>query len=62
MAVYSADGALKGCGTVGAVIDANDDTGVDIPVPCEIESGDTIKAFMWKNQEPLCNAAEMVIE
>ena len=61
-AVYSADGVLKGSGTVRAVIDANDDTGVDISVPCEIESGDTIKAFMWKNQEPLCNAAEMAIE
>ena len=61
-AVYSADGVLKGCGAVGAVIDANDDTGVDISVPCEIESGDIIKAFMWKNQEPLSNTAELAIE
>ncbi len=61
-AVYSADGVLKDCGTVDAAIAANDDTGVDICVSCELESGDTIKTFMWKNQEPLCNAAEMVIE
>ncbi len=61
-AVYSTSGMLKGCGMVDAAIAANDDTGVDISVPCELKSGDTIKTFMWKNQEPLCNAAEMEIE
>ena len=61
-AVYSDDGALKGCGTTKANISANDDTGVDISVGCELKSGDTIKAFMWDNQKALSKTAELVIE
>ena len=62
-AVYSTDGTLKACGTVKADIDADNDTGVDIPVPCTIETGDTIKTFMWAdNMTPLAKAGELVIE
>ncbi len=59
-AVYAADGTLKACGTVPAEIEANSDIGVDIPVSCEIEAGDTIKAFMWSDSlEPLASPAEL---
>ena len=62
-AVYSSDGTLKACGTVKADIDADNDTGVDIPVPCTIETGDTLKTFMWAdNMTPLAKAGELVIE
>jgi hypothetical protein len=61
-AVYSSEGTLKACGTVNADIDADNDTGVDITLPCTIETGDTIKTFMWEDQTPLANAAELVIE
>lgn len=62
-AVYSSDGILKGSGKVNADIDADDDTGVDITVDCTIETGDTIKTFMWdKNMLPLANNAELVVE
>ncbi|MDO5396641.1 MAG: DUF6273 domain-containing protein [bacterium] len=62
-AVYSEDGTLKACGTVKADIDADNDTGVDIIVPCTIATGDTIKTFMWTDkQEPLANVGELVIE
>ena len=61
-AVYSSDGTLKSCGTVKADIKANTDTGVDITLPCEIETGDTIKTFMWdKNMLPLAKNAEVDI-
>lgn len=57
-AVYAADGSLKACGTVPADIEANSDIGVDISVPCEVEDGDTIKAFMWSDSfEPLAEPA-----
>ena len=62
-AVYSSDGILKGSGKVNANIDADDDTGVDITVDCTIETGDTIKTFMWdKNMLPLAKNAELVVE
>ena len=62
-AVYSSDGILKGSGKVNADIDADDDTGVDITVDCTIETGDTIKTFMWdKNMLPLAKNAELVVE
>lgn len=62
-AVYSSDGLLKGSGKVDADIDADDDTGVDITVDCTIETGDTIKTFMWdKDMLPLANNAELVVE
>lgn len=62
-AVYSSDGILKGSGKVNADIDADDDTGVDITVDCTIETGDTIKTFMWdKDMLPLAKNAELVVE
>ena len=62
-AVYSSDGILKGIGKVNADIDADDDTGVDITVDCTIETGDTIKTFMWdKDMLPLAKNAELVVE
>lgn len=62
-AVYSEDGALKACGTVNADIDSDNDTGVDITVPCTIETGDTVKTFMWAdNYEPLANVSELTVE
>lgn len=62
-AVYSSDGILKACGTVKADIEADNDTGVDITVPCTIETGDTVKTFMWTDKlEPLAKMGELVIE
>ena len=62
-AVYSSDGILKGSGKVNADIDADDDTGVDITVDCTIETGDTVKTFMWdKDMLPLAKNAELVVE
>lgn len=57
------DGILKACGTVKADIEADNDTGVDITVPCTIETGDTVKKFMWTDKiEPLAKMGELVIE
>ena len=62
-AVYSSDGTLKACGTVKADIDADNDKEVDISVPCTIETGDTLKTFMWAdNMTPFAKAGELVIE
>ena len=62
-AVYSSDGTLKGCNTVKTDIGANDDTGVDITVSCDIETGDTIKTFMWNNDmSALAEIADLVVE
>lgn len=61
-AVYAADGTLKACGIEAVSIAAEDDTGVDISVPCIIETGDTIKTFMWNEQMPLCKASELTVE
>lgn len=62
-AVYSSDGTLKACGTVTANVDADNDTGVDIAVPCTIETGDIIKTFMWTDKmEPLAKMGELMIE
>ena len=48
---------------IKVAIAANDDTGVDIFVPCTIEPGDTIKTFMWKDtQAPLSRVSEITIE
>lgn len=56
--MYSSEGTLKACGTVKADIDADNDTGVDITVPCTMEAGDTIKTFMWADyMTPLAKAA-----
>ena len=61
-AVYSS-GTLKACGTVKADIDAGSGKEVDISVPCTIETGDTIKTFMWAdNTTPLAKAGELVIQ
>ena len=62
-AVYSSDGTLKACGTVNENIDAGSNKEVNIPVPCTIETGDTIKTFMWAdNMTPFAKAGELVIE
>ena len=62
-AVYSSDGVMKYCGGVEACIEANDDTGVDITVPCAIESGDVIKTFMWSDtMEALAKVSEFKVE
>ena len=61
-AVYDNLGELKGVYTVKADIGAENDTGVDITVSCNLESGDTIKTFMWKGQEPLSKAAEIIVD
>ncbi|MCI5604871.1 MAG: leucine-rich repeat domain-containing protein [Clostridia bacterium] len=62
-AVYSSDGTLKACGTVKKNIDAGSNKEVDISVPCTIETGDTIKTFMWAdNTTPLAKAGELVIQ
>jgi hypothetical protein len=62
-AVYSADGTLKACDSVNADIAAGNATDVDITVSCVLESGDTAKTFMWKdNMTPLANTAELTIE
>lgn len=62
-AVYSSDGTLKACGTVKENIDAGSNKEVDISVPCTIETGDTIKTFMWAdNMTPLAKAGELVIQ
>lgn len=62
-AVYSSEGILKACGTVTADIDADNDTGVDITVPCTIETGDMVKTFMWTDKlEPLAKMGALVIE
>ena len=61
--VYSSDGTLKACGTVKENIDAGSDKEVDITVPCTIETGDTIKTFMWAdNMTPFAKAGKLVIE
>ena len=60
-AVYASDGTLKGCSCEQAVIDANDDTGVDITLSCSIEENDTIKTYMWKYYEPLSKTAQLQI-
>lgn len=61
-AVYDSSDMLKGAGTVKADIGAGNDTGVDVTVLCELESGDTIKTFMWNGQEPLSKAAETTVK
>ena len=62
-AVYSSDGTLKACGTVNENIDAGSNKEVDISVPCTIETGDTIKTFMWAdNMTPFAKAGKLVIE
>ena len=62
-AVYSSDGTLKACGTVKENIDAGSNKEVDISVPCTIETGDTLKTFMWAdNMTPLAKAGELVIQ
>ena len=61
-AVYTADGTLKACGIETVSIAAEDDTGVDISVPCIIETGDTIKTFTWNEQVPLCKASELTVK
>lgn len=62
-AVYSADGQLKSCKLVNTYIEADNDTGVDITLPCVIETNDIIKTFMWTDKmEPLAKAAELIIE
>ena len=58
-AVYDSAGALKGAGMADVDIAAESDTGVDITVPCSIETGDTIKNFMWNDMTPLCTADEV---
>ncbi len=60
-AVYDSTGLLKGVGMVNAAIGASDDTGVDITVSCDVETNDIIKTFMWKDQESLCEAAEITV-
>lgn len=62
-AVYSSDGTLKSCGKVNADIAAENDTGVDITVPCTIEKGDTVKTFMWTDKmTPLAPCGELAVE
>ena len=58
-AVYDSAGALKGAGMTDVNVAAESDTGVDITVPCSIETGDTIKNFMWHDMTPLCMADEV---
>ena len=62
-AVYSSDGHLKGCGSVDADIEADNDTGVDITVSCTIEETDVIKTFVWSDtMTPLAKATITFIE
>ena len=60
-AVYSSAGRFKGCGSSSVMINAEDDIGVDIAVPCSVDSGDTIKTFLLDaSMRPLTSCADYV--